>query len=181
MNLWAQTKSEHQLNAEPRHSTGLLRRFMELVWLWYHQSNTTSKITVQLSCDLCKLLWAAKTNEWRQKPRPDADRITSKGKSRLHPTATVAFLVENSPCMESSSKQQWTQAERCERQTTKRISQHCVSALRNLRQCLQSHTLFSGSRPACPHHILVWYFCLLPTFTRQGTRCHLNKNNRVSQ
>lgn len=97
-------KNKHQLNGEYRHGTGLLRRFMELVWLWYHQSNTTSKITVQLSCDLCKLLWAAKPNDWLQKPRPAANRITSKGKSQFHSAATVAFLVENSLCMEKTAK-----------------------------------------------------------------------------
>lgn len=56
-------QKKHQLPGEPRRSTGLLGRFMELAWLRYHQSNTTTKITVQLSCDLCKLLWAAKASD----------------------------------------------------------------------------------------------------------------------
>lgn len=103
-------KNKHQLSGESRHGTGLLRTFMELVWPWYHQNNTTSKITVQLSCDLCKLLWAAKPNDWLQKPRPAANRITSKGKSQFHSAATVAFSVENSLWTENPSKQKWTRA-----------------------------------------------------------------------
>lgn len=121
-------------------------------------SNTISKITAELSWDLCKCLWTAKPNEWLQMPRPVANRINAKGKVNSIPQATVAFLVENSVCLGRPANKSWTQAERCGKHAalSERVNAVCVLS-RSQGSSLKAMPSLSLQQHVGTHHIPIWH------------------------